>query len=87
MRGFPRESLPELAYYFSDHNYTAPYAMNAARMVGRLREKVDRWKDQWAGGPKPELRLVKRDGASFVYDTRSGTTVEHHLGDSESTVA
>jgi magnesium-protoporphyrin IX monomethyl ester (oxidative) cyclase len=78
---FPPESLPELAYYFSDHKYTAPYAMNAARMVGRLRERVDRWKELWSGGPRPELRLVRRDGGAFVFDTRSGTAVQHPLGD------
>ncbi|HEX6371126.1 MAG TPA: RiPP maturation radical SAM C-methyltransferase [Longimicrobium sp.] len=78
---FPRESLSELAYYFSDHNYTAPYAMNAARMVGRLREKVDRWKAQWNSDARAELRLVQRDGDWHVFDSRSGEPLEHPLTD------
>ncbi|HEX2207794.1 MAG TPA: RiPP maturation radical SAM C-methyltransferase [Longimicrobium sp.] len=78
---FPRESLAELAYYFSDNNYTAPYAMNAARMVGKLREKVDRWKAMWAQDEKPQLRLEERDGQAYVHDTRSGELVEHPLTD------
>jgi ribosomal peptide maturation radical SAM protein 1 len=78
---FPRESLANLAYYFSDHNYGAAYATNAARMVSRLREKVDRWKTLWNGPARPELRLDSRAGAPFVYDSRSGTPLEHRLTD------
>jgi len=78
---FPRESLPQLAYYFSDQNYTAPYAMNAARMVGRLREKVERWKALWNGGARPELRLVERGGEAFVFDSRAGAPAEHPVGE------
>ncbi|HEX8904057.1 MAG TPA: RiPP maturation radical SAM C-methyltransferase, partial [Longimicrobiaceae bacterium] len=41
---WPPEALENLAYYFSDHEYGAEYAMNAARMLRPLREQVDRWK-------------------------------------------
>ena len=47
---FPAEALADLAYYFADQNYLAPYALNAARMVGPLREKVERWQALWAAG-------------------------------------
>jgi magnesium-protoporphyrin IX monomethyl ester (oxidative) cyclase len=80
---FPREALANLAYYFSDHNYMAGYAMNAARMVSRLREKVDRWKTLWHQGARPELRLAERGGMAYVFDSRSGTPVEHALDDAE----
>ena len=76
---FPREALPELAYYFSDHNYMAPYAMNVARVVMGLREKVERWRAMWKDGAPPELRLETRDGAAYVVDSRSGTRIEHAL--------
>jgi ribosomal peptide maturation radical SAM protein 1 len=76
---FPAEVLPHLAYYFSDHNYTAPYAMNAARMVSRLRTKVDAWKAQWDGPARAELRLDERDGVAFVFDSRSGKPLEYPL--------
>jgi hypothetical protein len=63
----------DLAYYFSDQNYLAPYALHAARMVGRLREKVDAWKALWFnGGARPELRLEERGGEAYVFDSRSG---------------
>jgi magnesium-protoporphyrin IX monomethyl ester (oxidative) cyclase len=77
---FPPEALANLAYYFSDHNYLAPYAINTARMVGALREKVGRWRELWEGGPPPELRLVEREGDTYVFDSRSGTPEEYPLG-------
>ncbi|MET0399228.1 MAG: RiPP maturation radical SAM C-methyltransferase [Longimicrobiaceae bacterium] len=78
---FPREALANLAYYFSDHNYAAPYALNAARMVTRLREKVERWKSLWQGGARPQLRLETRGGAAYVLDSRSGTAAEYPVSD------
>jgi magnesium-protoporphyrin IX monomethyl ester (oxidative) cyclase len=76
---YPAAALANLAYYFADQNYTAKYAMNAARMVGKLREKVDRWKALWQDGAPPELRLGERGGAAYVFDSRSGRAVEHPL--------
>jgi magnesium-protoporphyrin IX monomethyl ester (oxidative) cyclase len=76
---FPRDSLRRLAYYFSDHNYAAQYATNAALMVSRLREKVDRWKALWNAGQKPELRMSVRDGVAHVFDSRAGVPVEYPI--------
>lgn len=79
---FAPEVLEELAYYFADLNYQAPYAMNAARMVGRLREKSDRWIKMWSNKERrPQLCLRERNGDTFVFDTRSGAPVEHALSD------
>jgi ribosomal peptide maturation radical SAM protein 1 len=78
---WPREALANLAYYFSDHNYDAAYATNAARMVGKLREKVERWKALWKGGAPPELRLSERGGVAYVFDSRAGSPVEYPLSD------
>lgn len=50
---FPPEALANLAYYFSDQNYLAPYAINTARMVGALRAKVGRWRELWEAGAPP----------------------------------
>jgi magnesium-protoporphyrin IX monomethyl ester (oxidative) cyclase len=83
---WPREALANLAYYFADQNYGADYAMNAARMVSRLREKVERWKQLWDRGPRPELRLERRGGAAFVLDSRTGEPREHALADDEARV-
>ncbi len=75
---FPREVLAELAYYFADHNYAAAYATNTARMLMKLRQKVDRWRALWER-PERRPRLYLRDGRgdATVYDSRSGTAVVH----------
>jgi ribosomal peptide maturation radical SAM protein 1 len=78
---FPAEALANLAYYFADQNYMAPYAMNAARWVGKLRDKVERWKAMWADGTPPELRLTEHAGTAYVYDSRSGVPVEYPLSE------
>ena len=70
----PPESLAGLAYYFADHHYTARYAMNTAKMVGRLREKVGRWIDDWRR-PETRARLELESlpgGGAGVTDSRSG---------------
>ena len=48
-------------------------------MVGRLREKVTRWKSLWNGDDHPELRVDERGGLAYVYDSRSGTAQEYVL--------
>lgn len=78
---FPEDALADLAYYFSDQNFTAPYAMNAARMVSALREKVAAWRDLWATGFRPELRMEQRDGVAYVFDSRSGQAREYAISD------
>jgi ribosomal peptide maturation radical SAM protein 1 len=78
---FPDEALADLAYYFSDQNYAAPYIVNVATMVGRLREKVSAWQALWASGARPELRLEERAGAPYVFDSRTGEPREYFLTD------
>ena len=79
---WPGEALANLAYYFADQNYAAPYAMNAARMVSKLREKVERWKALWKGPRKPELRVTERNGQAYVFDSRAGVPVEYPIAGS-----
>ncbi len=74
------EALAGMAYYFADRNYNAPYARNAAKMVMRLREKVDRWTVLWRNEQtRPRLVLRTQDGHTSVVDSRSGTEVEYPL--------
>jgi magnesium-protoporphyrin IX monomethyl ester (oxidative) cyclase len=79
---FAPEVLAELAYYFADTNYRAQYQVNVGRMVGRLREKYDRWASLWARHEhRPRLHLSERGGAATVYDSRSGTAVEYPIAE------
>lgn len=78
----PGDVLKHLAYYFMDRNYNAEYAVNAARMVGRLREKVNRWIKDW-GSPETRARLVmvphEFDAGATIHDSRSGTALEYDV--------
>jgi ribosomal peptide maturation radical SAM protein 1 len=71
--------LFDLAYYFSDHNFSARYATNAARMVAKLRDKVDRWTRLWVQPEelRPRLELRERDGEGFIFDSRTGSGTEY----------
>jgi ribosomal peptide maturation radical SAM protein 1 len=78
----PGEALKHLAYYFMDRNYHAEYALNAARMVGRLREMVNGWIATWSS-PETRARLVMvphgSDAGAAIHDSRSGTAVEYDV--------
>jgi magnesium-protoporphyrin IX monomethyl ester (oxidative) cyclase len=80
---FPDEALANFAYYFDDDNVTAPYFMNAARMQGKLREKVGRWRQAWedGGGARPQLYRHERAGRATVFDSRGPEPVEHDIGE------
>jgi magnesium-protoporphyrin IX monomethyl ester (oxidative) cyclase len=80
---FPTVELADLAYFFVDETFDAPYARNTAKWLGRLRERIDHWHLRWEqrdGRLKPELVLRERGGETVVYDSRSGSAVEHRLG-------
>jgi ribosomal peptide maturation radical SAM protein 1 len=79
---FPEESLAQLAYYFTDAQIGADYALAVSKWIGRLREKVEQWKRRWTnGGPPPQLFLSKRDDQYFIYDSRFGPGVEYAISD------
>jgi ribosomal peptide maturation radical SAM protein 1 len=79
---FPHEDFHDLAYFFVDRDYQAAYLLNTARWLGKLRERIAAWQARWEqrdGKLKPELILRERDGVPVVFDSRSGTAVEHVL--------
>jgi ribosomal peptide maturation radical SAM protein 1 len=79
---FPKESLRNLAYFFTDTNYDAPHYTSLARWMAPMQGEVKAWRDRWEldgrdiweymgdelTGPKLELR---REGdAGHVFDSR-----------------
>ena len=79
---FPEESLAQLAYYFTDAQIGADYALAVSKWIGRLREKTDQWKARWSnGGPPPQLFLSKREDKNVIYDSRFGPGVEYAISD------
>ncbi|HKH45976.1 MAG TPA: RiPP maturation radical SAM C-methyltransferase [Thermoanaerobaculia bacterium] len=79
---FPPGELEDLAYYFADADYQATYLANTARWLGKLRERIAHWHVRYYQRDrrlKPELTIRERRGAKVVYDSRSGSVVEHAL--------
>ncbi|HZF13327.1 MAG TPA: RiPP maturation radical SAM C-methyltransferase [Thermoanaerobaculia bacterium] len=76
---FPPESLANLAYYFADRNVTAPYFVDAALWITRLRKAVAAWRDPWMAGAPPVLCFDPLEGTT-IRDTRSGRPVLHQVG-------
>ncbi len=80
---FDAESLDDLAYYFSDDNYAAPYLATMVKWIDRVRAQYENWRTRWEradGRLKPELFFRTRGGARIVYDSRSGKAVETEVG-------
>lgn len=83
---FAPGELNDLAYFFVDATFDAGYARNTAKWLGRLRERIDHWHLRWEqrdGRLKPELAVRdsrERGGGKVVYDSRSGSPVEHRVG-------
>ena len=81
---FPPESLDNLAYYFTDQNFTADYFTTMARWINRVKAPCREWRERWgetAGAVPPALYLKKRGEAAVVYDSRSGAAVEHEVSE------
>ena len=81
---FGEASLANLAYYFTDRNYRAPYLKSMSKWVSKIREKVDLWLAQWNVQSlelRPQLYLKENGASAIVYDSRSGKPVEHKISD------
>lgn len=78
---FPDESLADLAYYFSDHNFEARYLSALAPWLGPIRKPIETWQQQWSRGGAAAPRLCfAPDDPDTVIDSRSGAPVRHPLG-------
>jgi ribosomal peptide maturation radical SAM protein 1 len=81
---FGEASLANLAYYFTDRNYRAPYLKSMSKWVSKIREKVDLWLAQWNVQSlelRPQLYLKENGASAIVYDSRAGKPVEHKISE------
>lgn len=79
---FPESELESLAYFFVDEDYKSSHVATTARWLGKLRERIAHWQTRYNQRDrrlKPELTTRQRRGAMVVYDSRSGSVVEHAL--------
>jgi ribosomal peptide maturation radical SAM protein 1 len=84
---FEKEDVFDLAYYFKDQNTedTEPqYFVAMVKWIDKLRTKVDQWRALWKDPQNhPRLFLHEND---VVYDSRSGSVVEHRVGETGRTI-
>ncbi|HLX06655.1 MAG TPA: RiPP maturation radical SAM C-methyltransferase [Thermoanaerobaculia bacterium] len=79
---FAGQDLEEMAYYFTDRKYDAPYVKSTATWLSRLQERIQHWHARWFGSDgklAPRLQLMVAGDERAVYDSRSGAAVRHAL--------
>lgn len=88
---FPKESIENIAYYFSDTNYEAAHYKGLAPWLAPMREKVDSWRRRWEPGgldpfagwtdhpSLPRLDLRREGGKARIHDSRGEETQEYDL--------
>lgn len=78
---FDNADLKQFAYYFADRNLRAEYFITMAKWIGKVRAKVTQWQKRWndPGAVAPRLRF--KGDSQTIYDSRSGSVVEHHIGE------
>lgn len=79
---FSKDSLANLAYFFSDHNVNAKYATEMITWIGRIKSKTEHWHKRWNaddGKVAPRLYLKKGTQKTTVYDSRNGEAREYFV--------
>ena len=78
---FDKADLEQFAYYFADQNLRAEYFITMAKWIGKVRAKVTQWQKRWNDSSQLPPRLLFKNGSQVVYDSRSGSVVEHCVGE------
>lgn len=80
---FGKESLANLAYYFTDRNFGGEYIKWATKWIGDLQVKVAQWQATWRQNQnsQPMLFFMDNGHSTFVHDSRTGKAVEYDIGD------
>jgi hypothetical protein len=78
---FSRESLMNMAYYFTDRNFGADYVKWATKWLGELRAKVGQWQAIWNGNGQPKLFFKENGHSTVVHDSRRGKAIEYDVGE------
>jgi len=76
---FSEETIRDIAYYFSDHNFDSEYIKNTAKWIRKLEQRIISWRAKWEGineGIFPKLFLYDRDELTFVSDSRGDEKID-----------
>jgi ribosomal peptide maturation radical SAM protein 1 len=78
---FEEGDLSNFAYYFMDRNTEdaePQYFVAMVEWIDKLRAKVGHWRALWRDPQNHPNLFFHEDGV--IYDSRSGSVVEHHVG-------
>jgi ribosomal peptide maturation radical SAM protein 1 len=77
---FSFHEMESFAYYFGDNNFEAKYLNVMTKWIDQIRLRIAEWQAKWrvANAHMPPTLHFKSDPC-VVYDSRSGTGVEHQL--------
>jgi ribosomal peptide maturation radical SAM protein 1 len=70
---FSKDALMNMAYFFSDKNYTADYFQTIIRYIIPLQQAIASWHRLWSMPNPPELYVQNVGDAPIVHDSRSGS--------------
>lgn len=80
---FSKESLANMAYYFSDQNFAASYFTTMMKYLPAIKQEANQWQSRWRPNSRaalPQLFFTEDGESTVVYDSRSGDAVEHQVG-------
>ncbi len=92
---FPKDSIGNLAYFFTDTNYEAPHFVELAKWMGPMTQRVLDWRHRWAlsgrdmwedidpDAPVPKLVLSRAGGTSRLVDSRTEEVHEYELSEAQ----
>jgi ribosomal peptide maturation radical SAM protein 1 len=77
---FSEADLKNFAYYFSDRNLRASYFITMTDWLHKLRVVVNQWISRWKDPKQLPPRLYFKNDSEIIYDSRSGSVIEHDVG-------
>ncbi|MDC3955551.1 RiPP maturation radical SAM C-methyltransferase [Polyangium jinanense] len=82
---FGPSKLRDMAYFFRDENFEAPYFVHLAQWFTMIKDLVATWRDRWPEKDpegRAELYAARRGDELVIHDSRSGRAVEHVIAPS-----
>lgn len=78
---FNSQDMKDFAYYFGDDNLEAPYFNVMAKWIDKIRARIEEWRAKWTMTANRDVPTLHFTGNGLsVYDSRSGTAIEHEIG-------
>lgn len=80
---YSKESLANMAYYFTDRNFGADYIKWATKWIPQLQMKIAEWQAIWVQNEniQPKLFFMENGHSTVVHDSRTGKTLEYDIGE------